>query len=85
MVRFLPLIAVLLAWAPDAFAVFPPYPRGMGLLPLDGGSTASNNTPWFTAAYTELRTQNNPDAPKTGKCEDRRPVVKTIYRPPACC
>ncbi len=77
MVRFLPLAAVLLAWAPDAFALFPPCPKdSLRLVPLDNGMNASGDTPWFIAEYTELRTTSGPDAPKTGKCEDRRPVAE---------
>jgi hypothetical protein len=76
MVRFLPLLAVLLAWAPDALAVFPPCPKApMRLTSLESGD-APSSAPWFNAHYSELRTSSDPTAPKTGKCEDRRPVIK---------
>jgi hypothetical protein len=77
MVRFLPLLAVLLAWAPNAFAVFPPCPRSpMRLVSLDNGTSSQSETPWFIAEYTEMpHAIGNPDTPKTGKCEDQRTVV----------
>jgi hypothetical protein len=77
MVRFLPILVLLLAWAPDALAVFPPCPKApMRLTSLDSGD-APSGAPWFNAYYSELRTSNDPTAPKTGKCEDRRPVVSS--------
>ncbi len=77
MVRFLPLLVLLLAWAPDALAVFPPCPKApMRLTSLDNGG-ASSGTPWFNAHYSELRTSSGPTRPDTGKCEDRRPVVSS--------
>ncbi len=76
MARCLFLLAVLLLWAPDALALFPPCPKGgIRLVPLDSGTSVTGNTPWFTAEYTQHPKRSGPVVSRAGKCEDRRPLL----------